>query len=69
MTPDEALALLRPRELEAVKLAWRGQREAAHRMGITVHTLKNHLDRAYHALGVGSLLDMYVLLGWLRIPD
>lgn len=59
---------LPPRVEEAVRLAVYGQKEAAHQMGVSVQTVKNHLSIAYHLLGVGSLVEAYLVLGWLRIP-
>ncbi len=59
---------LPPRTEEALRLAVHGRKEAARRMGIADDTVKRHLERAYNLLGVYSLLEAYLSLGWLRIP-
>ena len=46
-----------------------GQKAAAHELKLSPSTVKTHLDHAYIRLGVGSMLDALVVLGWLVIPD
>jgi DNA-binding CsgD family transcriptional regulator len=42
---------------------------AARCIGVSPHTVKNGLQRAYVRLGVASLTHAFAVLGWLRVPD
>ena len=58
-----------PRELEALARSLRGTRSAvAHGMGISPHTVKEHLQNLYIKLDVGTADEAAIALGWLVIP-
>ena len=44
-------------------------RAAAHRLGITWQTARNHRTHVLERLGVSSTIEAYVVLGWLAVPD
>jgi LuxR family maltose regulon positive regulatory protein len=57
---------LTPRELEVLEtLITASEREAAHQLGISVNTVKVHLQSVYRKLGVDRLAEAYHKLGWL----
>ena len=61
---------LTPRQMEVLRLhAHLPRSEVAYRLGITETTLKHHLTSAYRKLGVQSLTQAWVALGWLKVPD
>jgi len=41
---------------------------AAAELGVTKQTIKNHLAGVFRTLGVHSLIQVYVKLGWLQPP-
>lgn len=53
---DGALSLLTPREREVVALVAEGllDKEIAQRLGISYTTVRTHLDRSFHKLGVSN---------------
>lgn len=63
---------LSPRELAAlIAYAKTGdQRQAAHLLGLTHHTLKGTLLwNAYQKLGVTNAIDAFRAMGWLQVPS
>ena len=38
-------------------------------LGIKEQTVKNHMTGIRARLEVGSMMDVYVFLGWLVVPD
>jgi len=40
---------------------------AAHAMGLSEQTIKNHLSAVYHRLGVTGSIEAFTALGWLRV--
>lgn len=64
---------LTPRQLEVLaRLAGPGapsRREVANAMGVTEHTIKNHISNAFARLGVESLVGAWQKLGWLVAPS
>jgi DNA-binding NarL/FixJ family response regulator len=54
------LSLLSKRELEVVRLLAQGlsNREIAQRLGLSQHTVKNHLFRIFEKLGVSSRIEL-----------
>ena len=61
---------LSPREHEALRLyAHLGKREdVADAMGVSRHTIRHQLDRAYLRLGVNTATDAFRAMGWLSPP-
>lgn len=61
---DDPLAPLTPREREIVRRILGGLRgaEVAARLGISAHTVRNHLKAAYRKLGVHSRVELLGLL-------
>ena len=59
------------RQLEALAAyATEGDRaRAARRLGISVGTMRNHLNDVYCELNVNSALEAIRLLGWLKLPE
>lgn len=55
---------LSSRQLEAVRLAARGLSDAeiATRMGISIHTVKQHLEDARHRLGAANRTEAAVII-------
>jgi len=43
-------------------------KSVAHQMGISEHTVRDHLWAARAKLGVPTNIDAYRKLGWLRVP-
>ncbi len=41
----------------------------ARRRGVRANTVKNQLHAAYGKLGVRGLVEAYLVLGWLRVPQ
>jgi DNA-binding NarL/FixJ family response regulator len=41
----------------------------AHELGIAPSTVKVHIDKAYTRLGVNTLIEALLTLGWLVVPD
>jgi DNA-binding CsgD family transcriptional regulator len=58
------------REVEALEAYARtgGQKQAAHELGVSVQTLKNHLSGAYAELGATNMIEALRKLGWLALP-
>jgi hypothetical protein len=60
------------RELEVAAAVCRHgfQKEAAHELGITLRTVKNHLAALSHKLGTnGAFTQTLMALGWLAVPE
>jgi DNA-binding CsgD family transcriptional regulator len=55
-------------ELLAYVLA-NSQKHAAHRTGLAMSTVKNHLTSLYRRLGVTKASQAAIALGWLHIPE
>jgi len=65
-----ALARLTAREQEVlVEIGRTGDRIdlVAHRLDMDYQTAKNHLHNAYRTLGVHSLTQAFIALGWLKV--
>lgn len=45
------------------------QEEAAHELGCSRFTVRNHLQRAYEHLNVGTLVGALRAMGWLVVPN
>jgi predicted DNA-binding protein (UPF0251 family) len=45
------------------------QRPAAQSLGISTQTFKNLLTTARHRLQAGTIIDAYIRLGWLIVPE
>jgi DNA-binding NarL/FixJ family response regulator len=45
-----------------------GEAAAAHTLGITQQTVKNHLAKLYRTIGVRTRDTAAVSLGWLHVP-
>lgn len=61
----------RPTKREMQVLAWSlffGQKEAAHRLGITDKTVKHTLTGLYERIGASRGTEAAAILGWLQIP-
>ena len=60
-----------PRQLECLAAYAKGgtQSEAAHALGISVQTFKNHISAAYDELGATCMAEAFHALGWLRLPS
>ena len=43
-------------------------KEAAHVLGLTVPTIKNHLAGLYARLGVNGAMEAATALGWVTLP-
>jgi DNA-binding NarL/FixJ family response regulator len=44
-------------------------KEIAHDLGRSEQTVKAHFTHAYERLGVMTISEAYLALGWLRLPD
>ena len=62
-TPPEAGEGLTPRELDIVRLVGLGlgNKEIAHRLGVSVPTVRTHLSRVYGKLGTASRVELALL--------
>jgi DNA-binding CsgD family transcriptional regulator len=60
---------LRPRQVLRLLALGLTHEQAAHQLGITRHTIKNHLTFVYEQLDVPTLVDALRVLGWLVVPD
>jgi DNA-binding NarL/FixJ family response regulator len=62
---------LPPRQMQLLRILAKGGKikDAAIEAGIAEQTAKNHLRFAYRTLGVNSLVQAYVVLGWLCVPE
>ena len=62
---------LSPRQRQVLRRRAYGLRtkEIAHDLGISMQTVKNHITFTYIKLGVESLPEALVEVGWLRIPE
>lgn len=74
MTTKDYVHLGQPlsaREYEALAFYARlgDQKTAAHALGISMQTIKNHLSNCYLKLGVQTNLQAFRQMGWLRAPD
>lgn len=60
-----------PRQAEVLRAyAEHGSRKAAaHALGISIYTVRHHLDRLYAELEVNSALGALSALGWICPPD
>lgn len=58
----------RQREVLLLKARGKGDREVAHALSISPWTVRNHTQQAFIRLGVGSLREAFVELGWLVVP-
>jgi DNA-binding NarL/FixJ family response regulator len=56
----KGIPLLTPREEEVVSMVVEGfpNREVAVKLGLSVHTVKNHLFRIYEKLGISSRMEL-----------
>lgn len=61
---------LTPRELEALAAyaANGSYKAAAYALSVSEDTLRHHLHNAYEKLDVGTALDAFRALRWLRVP-
>ncbi len=68
--PRPAVDDLSPRQRQVLRRRAYGLRtkEIAHDLGISMQTVKNHITFTYIKLGVESLPEALVEVGWLRIP-
>jgi DNA-binding CsgD family transcriptional regulator len=64
--PEGGQQLLSPRERAVAKLAAQAlsDKDIARQLGVSVTTVRTHLDRAFRKLGVGSRMAMARRLGW-----
>lgn len=63
--------MLSARELEIMRTLLRvggRQMDAAGQLGLSYHTVKNHLAVVFAKLRVHSLIDAYIRMGWLAEP-
>jgi DNA-binding NarL/FixJ family response regulator len=62
-TPPESSAALTPRELDIVRLVGLGlgNKEIAHRLGVSVPTVRTHLNNVYEKLGTASRVELALL--------
>ena len=69
--PRPAVENLSPRQRQVLRRRAYGLRtkEIAHDLGISMQTVKNHITFTYIKLGVESLPEALVEVGWLRIPE
>lgn len=67
MGTDEPLLVARERNVVAALAAGASRREAAEQMHLSVNTVKTYVQRAYRALGVGTLPDAVARCGELGI--
>lgn len=66
---DGARIFLTMRQLQCFAFAIQlGVQEAAHRLGISGQTVKNHLSQVYKKLGVMGRFEALVALGWVALP-
>ncbi len=58
------------REYEVLRLLARGmtQQRAADVLGVSRQTVKGHVAHVTQALGVGNVVEAFVVLGWLVVP-
>jgi DNA-binding CsgD family transcriptional regulator len=73
MRPDRQFTLdhgITPQEWSALETyAIHGTQEAAAEvMGISIQTFKNHIGTAKSRLKARSLIEAYVILGWMKVP-
>jgi DNA-binding NarL/FixJ family response regulator len=63
LTPAEVNDLLTPRELETVRLVAQGMsnKEIARHLGVSVATVRTHLNKAYDKLGSDSRVELALL--------
>lgn len=61
--PPESGEALTPRELDIVRLVGLGlgNKEIAHRLGVSVPTVRTHLNRVYEKLGTASRVELALL--------
>ncbi len=59
------------RQLDCIRAycATGSQIAAAHSLGITTQTLKNHMLDLYQRLGVGGAMEAAMALGYVTLPD
>lgn len=71
MTPEEARNKLTPAEKHLIHiLAESGgsTKEAAFRIGVSRHTVRNQRAHINEKLGTSSITEVWSLLGYLRVP-
>jgi DNA-binding NarL/FixJ family response regulator len=63
LTPAAVNELLTPRELDTVRLVGRGlsNKEIARHLGVSVATVRTHLNKAYDKLGSDSRVELALL--------
>lgn len=68
--PNAGLSPLTPREVEVAMLAATGlqTKQVAHRLGISFHTARHHIERAYAKLGVRNRASLVITVA-SRIVD
>lgn len=61
---------LTEREVDVIRVMPKagGVKQAAALLGIHEQNVKNRLQSARKKLGVSSMLELYLALGWLKIP-
>lgn len=61
---SDTLSTLSKREIEVAECAAKGHtnRQIAEQLGLSEHTVKNYLSRAYEKLGVSTRMELLVLL-------
>jgi DNA-binding CsgD family transcriptional regulator len=45
------------------------QKAVAHELGVSVQTIKNHMNALYVRLGVGGAMEALHALGWVTAPN
>lgn len=45
------------------------QKAVAHELGLSVQTVKNHMQSLYGRLGVGGAMEALQAMGWVRTPS
>lgn len=62
---------LSPTEMKVLRLRAEGLSgiEVANRLGISLHTVKNHLYSVYRKLDTTNCIGAMLALGWVHIPD
>lgn len=62
---------LTPRERTILVEAANGAtlEETAHRLGLSVQTIKNARYKLMHRIGAANMPDTFRRIGWLEVPD
>ena len=58
----------RQREVFAAIAETGSQKDAAARLGISLHCVKTHTTNAYARLGTSGYIETWRALGWLQVP-